>query len=353
MLTDLWLIAQLLLQICSLFLLSYACVYAIIIVRKWRIDEVDETQLLLERQSYLVGTLAQVVLFFQLLGLIFFVFTTNSHLPTLIKGAMCAAGVLEANEFGTPLLYLKISSIFIYITFLIYQYLDNLEPAYPLTPKKYFWLFPSFVLLLADFFLQISFYYHINPDKIVACCSLSFVGESSKANIFIENQQLTYITLTIWIILFVIHVAYLVAVAAGFSPQAYVKNDILRTKVRSYNNIYSNIYFEICVGVCYIGFSIWTLQHFFVKYIYGIPTHACLHDLFLGHYYGIGFLLFGIYYGIAMALIFKLVLKKQQQNLVYGNYQNKIKFANKLIMVFLWLSLLIPCWFWFKWNGNL
>lgn len=330
MLTDLWLIAQLLLQICSLFLLSYACVYAIIIVRKWRVDEVDETQLLLERQSYLVGTLAQVVLLFQLLGLIFFVFTTNSHLPTLIKGAMCAAGVLEANEFGTPLLYLKISSIFIYSTFLIYQYLDNLEPAYPLTPKKYFWLFPSFALLLVDFFLQISFYYHINPDKIVACCSLSFVGESLKANLFIENQQLTYITLTIWITLF-----------------------IIMQFLRYLKNLIANISIEICVGICYIGFSIWTLQHFFVKYIYGIPTHACLHDLFLGHYYGIGFLLFGIYYGIAIAIIFKLVLRKQQQNLVYGNYQDKIKFVNNLIVVFLWLSLLIPCWFWFKWSGNM
>ena len=75
--------------------------------------------------------------------------------------------------------------------------------------------------------------------------------------------------------------------------------------------------------------------------------------MFLGHYYGIGFLLFGIYYGIAILLIFKLVLQKQQQNLVYGNYQDKIKFVNNLMMLFLWLSLAIPCWFWFKWSGNL
>ncbi len=334
MLTDLWLIAQLLLQICSLFLLSYATIYALKIVVKWRATVADEEQLLLEKQSYLVGTLAQVVLFFQILGLIFFIFTANIHLPTLIKGAMCAAGVLDSNKFGKPLLYVKLSSLFIYLSFMIYEYLDKSEPAYPLTPKKYFWLFPSLVLLFVDFLLQINFYSHINPDRIVTCCSLNFISENENNNLLLGNQNLTKISLLLFGLFFV-----LLNLFYGF----------FRATKKEQKKI---IYLQFFLGICYLILAIFTLQHFFVKYIYGIPTHNCLYDLFLPHYYGVGFLLFGLYYLIFTALLFKVILT-QQQNLLISNYQSKIKFIDFLVIIFLWLSLLIPAWFWLTWKGNL
>jgi hypothetical protein len=332
MLTDLWLIAQLLLQTCSIFLLGYSTFYALKIVRKWQVNTINETQLLLEKQNYLVGTLAQIVLFFQLLGLVFFIFTANIHLPSLIKGAMCASGVLASNEFGKPLLYIKLFSIIIYLVFMIYEQLDNAEPAYPLTPKKYYWLFPSFLLLLADFVLQINFYININPDRIVTCCSLNFIASNNTNTLlFFGNQVFTKISLVIFVILFVILNLLLF---------------VLKQKNKKIN------YIQFLIGALYIGFAIATLQEFFVKYIYGIPTHNCLYDLFLPHYYSIGFLLFGLYYLIFVGLLFKIILVSQQ-NLLITNYQIKLKSINLLIFVALLLSFIIPVCFWLLWEGNL
>ena len=120
------------------------------IIRLWSADTTTELQLYLERRSYLIAFMVQFVLIFQILSLFLFLYTVNNHLPGIIKGAMCATG-----SFGMLMimdivhLYLKSAGIIIYAAFLILNYLDNSEPAYPLTPIKYWLVFPAF--LLVDF----------------------------------------------------------------------------------------------------------------------------------------------------------------------------------------------------------
>jgi hypothetical protein len=328
MFSDIWLLAQLLLQVCSLFLLAYATVFGLQLVWKWQADRADERQLYLERKNYLLGAITQLVLVFQLLGLAFFMLATNIHLPSLIKGAMCASGVLAANEYGFPLLYIKTGSVFVYILFLILQYLDNQEPAYPLTPKKYIFLFPSVLLLGLDFLLQILFYAHINPDRIVTCCSLTFITETHNHDTIFVPENFIKPFLALFVLFFAINLVLI------FSK--HIKK----------------IIYQGLAALLYVALAVFCLKYFFVKYIYGLPTHSCLFDLFLPTYYGLGFIIFASYYVLLAAILFKTVLywnKKQLQNL----HTNSLQTANVVILVALLASFLIPVGYWFFWEGNL
>jgi hypothetical protein len=336
MLTDLWLIAQLLLQVCSLFLLAYAVVYAANILRYWQPSIADEKQLLLERKNYLVGVLSQLVLFFQFIGLIFFIFTLNTHLPTLIKGAMCASGVLQANSFGLPLLYEKTGGIFLYIIFLVYQYLDNTEPSYPLTPKKYWWLLPSFVLLVTDFTLQILFYTNIEPNRIVTCCSLDFITGDKNNSLLIGNQDDTKIKIGIWLVVALLLVFQIIQQKS----QDITKKQTLKASL------------QLLTSIAYIILSIDLLKNFFVKYIYGLPSHACLHDLFLSHYNSIGFLLFGAYYALLICIIFTFILKIETKNLAI-THQSLYKKLNLIYFMSLIITVFVPLLYWWQWKGEL
>jgi hypothetical protein len=328
MFSDIWLLAQLLLQVCSLFLLVYATVFGLQLVWKWQAEKADETQLYLEHKNYLLGAITQLVLIFQLLGLAFFMLTTNIHLPSLIKGAMCASGVLAANEYGFPLLYTKTGSVFVYILFLILQYLDNQEPAYPLTPQKYIFLFPSVLLLASDFVLQILFYAHINPDRIVTCCSLTFITETQDHTTIFAAENLIKPFLAFFVLLFVVNLVLI------FSKQA------------------KKVIYQLFATFFYVALAIFCLKYFFVKYIYGLPTHSCLFDLFLPTYYGLGFVIFASYYILLAAILFKIMLywnRKQLQNL----HASSLQTANVVIWVALLASFLIPVGYWFFWEGNL
>ena len=143
MFTDYWVIAQLWAQGCALMLLLYASFFAVRSLRFWVGESDSALQTNLERQNYLMSAIMQVGLWFQALSLLMFLHTVNEHLPPLIKGAMCATGTLGINAWGYPLLGLKSLAILVYAIYLFINYLDNQEPAYPLTPHKYWWLFPA------------------------------------------------------------------------------------------------------------------------------------------------------------------------------------------------------------------
>jgi hypothetical protein len=218
----------------------------------------------------------------------------------------------------------------VYIIFLIYQFLEEKEPNYPLSPKKYYWLFPSFACIVVDIYLAISFFANIEPDRIVTCCSLTFVGQNTNSLIIVNNPNLINIILAVWAVCFL------------FLQISFSK--IFRF----------SLFFQVFFGISYIVLSIWTLQHFFVKYIYGVPTHFCLHDLFLWQYGGIGFAFFGFYYVIGSCLIFKIIAQKEEKYLpISKNKHTENTIFTKITYLSMWLSFLLPIYFYWVWKGNL
>lgn len=327
MLTDYWVISLLLAQLCSLSLLTGAVLLSNQIIKKWSVNHFDELQLQLERRSYLVGSIVHFVLIFQIASLFMFLNVANHHLTEVIKGAMCADGVLGVNSYGKNLLYLKMGAVLLYVVYLFLNYLDNSEPAYPLTPLKYWLIYPIFVLVALDLIGMVLFFYNIEPDVIATCCSVTFVASGSKGYFSLFASGFT----NGWLLLFSLSGTFLLLVLFITNRFQWVK---------------------LILGGIFITSAIFSLKYFFVKYIYGLPSHNCLYDIFWAKHYFIGYLFFGGYYILAASLICLVLLQMFKKRL--GNLHPKL--MQKLRWTSFWVTLIlifIPIAYWWHWDGNL
>jgi len=147
------------------------------ILAKWDIRSGSELQLELERKTYLVSTVMSNILVFQLMSLFLYIYTADSLYP-LFTGAMCAAGSLNANSFGYPVLSLKVLNFLLAGVWLIVNYADNKGYDYPLIKIKYELLNLLIPLLMLESFLLLGYFAGIKPDIITSCCGSLFSHES-------------------------------------------------------------------------------------------------------------------------------------------------------------------------------
>ncbi|AFM06208.1 hypothetical protein Fleli_3905 [Bernardetia litoralis DSM 6794] len=334
--TDTWIIAQLLAQSCCFFLLLMILTTIFKITKKWNILNNDEIQINLERRTFLVGAVLELVLLFQGFSLIAFLVTINEHIPSLLRGAMCATGALEANEFGYPLLYFKIGSLFVYSSFLFLHFLDKKEPTYPLTPYKYYLVIPAFLCVSIEFVLMSLYFWNINPDLIATCCSVSFFSQEVNTVNFLNFSAFLNEGIIGWIFTGSILGIYLIY-------NSFFKKR--KEKLFSMALIFLN-------GILYIILSVYVLKFFFVKYIYGLPSHLCLFDIFFQKYNYIGYLIFFNLFFVSLFLINKLIFVLVQKKLGtdYSLFWNKYQ---KITLLFWLLSWLVPCLYYFAWEGSL
>ena len=165
----------------SVLVSSFAVYGAIIgwqIIRRWDITSGSESQLALERKTYLVSTVLSYLLAFELFSLLMFVYTAD-HNHRLFVGAMCAAGSLNVNAYGYPTLVLKIINSILCAIWLVLNYTDNRAPDYPLIRTKYKFLIVISAALGLEALLQVGYFFNIRADVITSCCGTLF-GEDSQ-----------------------------------------------------------------------------------------------------------------------------------------------------------------------------
>jgi hypothetical protein len=155
------------------FLLLYAAVYGVKVLRRWDLLSGSEVQLELERGTYLISTMVGYAFGFQLLSLFLFVYTADELCP-LFTGAMCAAGTLNVNAYGYPALILKVVNFLLAGTWLIVNHADNRAYDYPLIRKKYLLLLLVTPAIITEAIVQASYFLNLNPDVITSCCGTLF-----------------------------------------------------------------------------------------------------------------------------------------------------------------------------------
>ena len=335
--TDTWIIAQLLAQSCCFFLLFMILITVFRTIKYWNIASNEELQINLERHTSLVGAVLEVVLLFQSFSLIAFLVTINEHIPSLLRGAMCAIGALEANQFGYPLLYFKIGSLFVYSSFLFLHFLDKKEPTYPLTPQKYYLVFPAFMCVSTEFVLMLLYFWNINPDLIATCCSINFFSQEVGTNHFLNSSAYLTEGIIMWIF-------------TGSMLGIHLLFNFFYKKVKLTSRL-SN-FFIFLNGTAYTILSVYVIKFFFVKYIYGLPSHLCLFDIFFQKYNYIGYLLFFNLFFINLFLINKLIFELVK-NKLRTSYSLFWKNYNIITFVFWILSWFIPSLYYFVWEGSL
>ncbi len=164
----------------SITAMLWAGCFAVRIIRHWNLESGSATQILLEKQTYLVSTMVAGIMVLQAISTPLFVLNADRMAPLFI-GAMCAVGALEVNAYGSPALILKLLVFLCAAIWLGLHHTDTRFRNYPLTRFKYGFLTLITPLILSSEILQFLYFINMDIDVITSCCSVIFTPESSGA----------------------------------------------------------------------------------------------------------------------------------------------------------------------------
>jgi len=272
-----------------LFLLSViAFIGSIKILKDWDFNSTSIKQYKLEKSAYLIVLIILFTLIFKILLMPYFTYTIDK-LSNIVPGAMCAAGVIGANEYGNPLLLVKIALLFLVGIWMIVNKEDIKEPNYPYFREKFWFFVVIFIFVCIEFFLDISYFLNISLEKPVSCCSVIF-GLSG------DNKLPFGLDITLLLVIF--YLLYMLNIMLSLQ-----KNYILLAL--------SSMLF------LYIAYS--SVNHFFGTYIYELPTHICPFCMLQKDYYFVGYILWtllflGVFFGVSNAIL-KILIKKEIDSL--------------------------------------
>ncbi len=286
-------------QIILFILLSLSFYFSILIIKNWDYDKTTNIQYKLEKTSYLVILIISFTLIVKILLFPYFAYSLD-NLSNLVPGAMCAAGIVGANEFGQINLTLKILILFFIGIWLIINSLDLKAKNYPYTKKKYFLYFFIFILSITELILDFLFLKNISTKEPVMCCSVIFGVNNIGTKIPFD--------LSIPMLLILFYLLYLLIVFINIQKIALL-------------NLITNFIF------LYIGY--YAVTYFFSTYIYQLPTHQCPFCMLQKEYTFIGYfiwgsLFLGTFFGISSYFLDILITKSLSYTYRYSLIFNSI-----------------------------
>lgn len=230
---------------------------------QWDLNSTQKLQYKLEKQSFLTAIIIKYIFIIKLPLFLFFIFTLDK-ISTILTGAMCAAGVVDATEFGTYLLVLKVLNIYLFGFWLVLHYLDIQSENLPYTRLKFGFFIVSFFLFVTEIILEGIMFSAIDIEKMVSCCGVLY---STSATSYISNIFLVDTSY----LLFAFYGNFLTLVLLYFLKQKHLFT-------------LANLFFIII--------SIISLIAFFGTYIYELPTHHCPFCFLQKDYYYVGYLIY-------------------------------------------------------------
>lgn len=254
---------------------TIAAIISYKISKNFNLSETSSNQYNLEKQSYLASYIIKFSLYLKIVSIIFFIYTLDK-LSLIIPGAMCAVGVTSASDFGLYLLLIKILNIYLYGFWILINNQDLKNESYPYTKSKFKYFLDIYFFFLAEVILQYLYFFDINPQELVSCCSTVFNSETISIVGQLSNIP-NYISVPIFYGLFL---------------------------ALLYFTFKKNLKVIGIVNLVFLIFSLITLTSFFGTYIYELPTHHCPFCILQKDYNFIGyflyiFLLAGTFFGIA------------------------------------------------------
>ncbi len=283
-----------------LFVLAFiGFFYSILIVKNWDYEKTTNKQYQLEKKSYLII----LIIFFTLLTKIFlfpyFAYSLD-NLSNIIPGAMCAAGVIKANEYGQTLLALKLIILFFIGIWLIINSLDLKEKTYPYTKKKF--AFYIFIFLLISIEISLDFLYlsNISTKEPVLCCSVIF-GENSIDKTLPFNLDTTKLLILFYLL-------YILTIFTNIQKQSFI---------------------TLLTNALFLYIAYYSVTYFFSTYIYELPTHQCPFCMLQKGYFYMGYfvwgtLFLGTFFGISNFVIWKITNKSLDFAFKYSTIFNTI-----------------------------
>ena len=249
-------------------MLCYCAYHGLRILHSWNIKSGSELQLSLERRTYLISTMVTYAFGFQLISLFLYIFTAD-QLHTLFIGAMCAAGSLNANEYGYATLILKIVNFILCGGWLILNFTDNRAYDYPLIKKKYLLLLMITPGLVIEMIIQANFLLRLKPNIITSCCGVLFSASA-------EGVTSGIVALPLVPVAIIFYATMVLSIVLGIIYYVRKRGAYLYSVVSTVAAVVS-----IVAIISYVSL-----------YIYELPTHHCPFDILQKEYHFVGYPLY-------------------------------------------------------------
>jgi len=293
------------------------------ILLRWDLSSSSEEQLILERKTWLVSTLVNYALGFQIFSAVLFVFTADD-IHRLFVGAMCATGSLNANLVGWLVLLVKGFLLFAAAFWVVLNRLDQRTEDNPLVRPKYLALVLLSPLVALDLYLQWRYFSGLQPEVITSCCGSLFSAEgesvaSDLAGMPVQQAMLLF---------FSIVGSYLFVLLACMVFRGSILRHLLF--------ITSVLMFFVSIGA---------VVSFISLYIYQMPSHHCPFDMLQSNYNYIGY---PMYAGLFIATLYAMLPGLCQPLRKYSSLRQQIDSVEKRWLWFAMTGMLvfltICCW---------
>ena len=313
-----WSVALSLLSLVVLTLSSIAVRTAIKVLRYWDPSSDSNRQTRLENETWLSSTLVQYAMGFQVLSLVLFVLAADNF-SHVISGAMCATGALTANQYGLPVLLIKLLVAFGCGFWIVLHSFDISSERYPLLTLKYVALILLFPLLVIDAVGQTLYIANLKPDIITSCCAVVF-GEQG------GNEANLLGTLPQEALLIVFYGMSLVL--------AFLGHVLFRRLSRPL------LWCHGLLWLAYIVVSFAAITTIFSSYVYAMPYHHCPFCILKPEYNAIGFAMYATmlpaaFFGISAALACLISAQTGLQEVIQRFQKRAVLFSSLLLFLFL------------------
>ncbi len=158
---------------------TLAFILSVKIYLGWNIESTTQKQYNLEKQSFLTATIIKYIFAVKLPLFLFFIFTLDK-ISTVLIGAMCAAGVVDATSYGIYLFVFKIINLYLFGFWLMLHNLDVSNEHLPYTKIKFGFFSVIFFLFIVEIIIETMMFLSIDPAKMVSCCGTLYSSTATQ-----------------------------------------------------------------------------------------------------------------------------------------------------------------------------
>jgi hypothetical protein len=303
------------------FMLLYAAAIGSLIALRWDFQSSSAYQLSLERKTYLISTIMNYVLWFQIISTILFIYTVDD-IHKLFVGAMCATGSLNANPVGWYALVVKITVCFMAGLWLVLNYFDQQVEDYPLVRLKYILLVVLIPIIFLDSLLQLQYFLGLDPDIITSCCGSLFSDSgssvaSSLAGLPVKSTMLIFYSGC--------SLVFITSLLCLFWNKAFLR------------------YLLSTLNAAFLFIALASVVSFISMYIYELPTHHCPFDIIQKEYGFIGYPLYvslfsGIFFGLLPGIFHPVKRILTLQRTIHKFERSWIVFSMSFMVIFVLIA---------------
>jgi hypothetical protein len=304
------------LDLLFLFFATIAFILSLQIIKSWNFDSNSKLQYSLEKKSYLGSTIIRYMFYIKLPLFLFFIFTLDK-ISFILPGAMCGAGVVNANEYATVLLFLKLVNLYLFAYWIVLDKQDMQDELQKYLKQKFTIFIALFTLLIFEIVLEYIMFSSIDVKDVVDCCGAIF---STNDNTYLSK-------------------------ALSLSPSLLLSLFYLNFSLLVLSAIFSMRYIFSLLNLLFIFISLLSLVAFFGTYIYELPTHHCPFCFLQQEYSYVGYFLYGVLFvGTFNGLVVGFVVFSKEE--VLKRYRVSILFN----LIYLIVVTLYPILFFMR-NG--